>query len=238
MDLLDRVRRDVDRNARRARNGVKLVAGIDRPKLGQTPKDVVWARDRVELWHYRADGPRRSPPLLIVFSLVSRSYVLDLRPGNSFIEHLLSAGFDVFMLDWGTPDERDADNSLEDYVDDYIPAAIDRVLDVTGADELNLLGYCFGGVLTLLHAAHHPDAPLRSLTTMATPVDYSDFGLFGGLVQEGRVESTRSSTRTATSPPARCARRSASCGRPATCSSTRRCSRRSGTTSTCAPTRR
>ncbi len=188
MDLLDRVRRDVDRNARRARNGVKLVAGIDRPKLAQTPKDVVWSRDRVELWRYRAEGPRRSPPLLIVFSLVSRSYVLDLRPGNSFIEHLLSAGFDVFMLDWGFPDERDADNTLEDYVDDYIPAAIDRVLDVTGAEELNLLGYCFGGVLTLLHAAHHPDAPLRSLTTMATPVDYSDFGLFGGLVQEGRVE--------------------------------------------------
>jgi polyhydroxyalkanoate synthase subunit PhaC len=188
MDLLDRVRRDVDRNARRARNGVKLAAGIDRPKLGQTPKDVVWARDRVELWRYRADGPRRSPPLLVVFSLVSRSYVLDLRPGNSFVEHLLAAGFDVFLLDWGVADERDADNTLEDYVDDYLPAAVDRVLDVTGAEELNVLGYCFGGVLSLLYAAHHPDAPLRSLTTMATPVDFSEFGVFSEIVREGRVE--------------------------------------------------
>jgi polyhydroxyalkanoate synthase len=188
MDLLERVRRDVDRNARRARNGVKLVAGIDRPELGQSPKDVVWARDRVELWRYRADGPRRSPPLLIVFSLVSRSYVLDLRPGNSFVEHLLAAGFDVFLVDWGVADERDAGNTLEDYVDDYLPAAVERVLDVTGAEELNVLGYCFGGVLSLLYAAHHPEAPLRSLTTMATPVDFTSFGVFSELVREGRVD--------------------------------------------------
>src|SRR5919199_6977962 len=172
-DLLARVRRDVERNALRARNGVKLVAGLDRPQLGLTPKDVVWARDRCQLWRYRSDAVTRSPPLLMVFSLISRSYVLDLRPANSFVEHLLAAGFDVFLVDWGVADERDADNTLEDYVDDYLPAAVERVLDVADAEELNLLGYCFGGVLSLLYAAHHLDAPLRSLTTMATPVDFS-----------------------------------------------------------------
>ena len=44
--VLDRVRRDVERNALRARNGIKLVAGVDRPGVGQTPKDVVWQRGR------------------------------------------------------------------------------------------------------------------------------------------------------------------------------------------------
>ena len=58
-----------------------------------------------------------APPLLIVFSLVSRSYILDLTPGNSFVEHLRDDGFDVFLLDWGVPDERDADNGLEDYAE-------------------------------------------------------------------------------------------------------------------------
>ena len=67
--------------------------------------------------------PRRrrsatAPPVLIVHSLVSRSYILDLRPGNSIVEFLLDAGLDVFMLDWGVPDELDADNDLERYVDD------------------------------------------------------------------------------------------------------------------------
>src|SRR3954447_5647698 len=187
-DLVTRVRRDVHRNALRARNGVKMVAGIDRPHLGCTPKDVVWERDRCQLWRYRNDSVSLSPPLLIVFSLVSRSYVLDLRPGNSFIEHLLAAGFDVFLLDWGVADERDADNRLEDYVDGYLPEALERTCEGAGSDDVNLLGYCYGGVLALLFAAHHPDAPLRSLTVMATPVDYSDFGVFSRLVEEGRVE--------------------------------------------------
>src|SRR3954471_6831656 len=91
--VLDRVRRDVERNALRARNGIRLVAGIDRPGVGCTAKDVVWERGRSQLWHYRNDpathgGVRPSPPLLVVFSLISRSYILDLTPGNSFIEQL------------------------------------------------------------------------------------------------------------------------------------------------------
>jgi poly(3-hydroxyalkanoate) synthetase len=96
---------------------------------------------------------RWAPPLFIVFSLVSRSYVLDLTPGNSFVEHLTDAGFDVFLLDWGVPDERDAHNLLEDYVAGYLPAAIDRAREVAGCDDVNMLGYCFGGVLALLYAA-------------------------------------------------------------------------------------
>jgi polyhydroxyalkanoate synthase subunit PhaC len=191
--VLDRVRRDVERNALRARNGIKLVAGVDRPGVGLTPKDVVWERGRTQLWHYRNDpdrngGVRYGPPLLIVFSLISRSYILDLTPGNSFVEQLLDAGFDVYLLDWGEPDERDAGNKLEDYVDDYIPAGIERVLELSGADEVNLFGYCFGGDLTLLYAAHHPDAPLRSLTVLATPVDFRHMGPLADIFSVGRMD--------------------------------------------------
>ena len=176
VNVLDRVLLEVERNALRARNGIRMAAGLSRPKLGTTPKDVVWRRGRSELWHYRNDSVRFSPPLLIVFSLFSRSYILDLQPGNSFVERLLAAGFDVYLLDWGVPDERDAANQLEDYVDDYLPAAVERVRHLTGAEEINLLGYCFGSVLSLLYAAHHLDAPLRSLTVMTTPVDLQQLG--------------------------------------------------------------
>ncbi|MGY1745411.1 alpha/beta fold hydrolase [Blastococcus sp. SYSU D00695] len=191
--VLDRVRRDVERNALRARNGIKLVAGIDRPGVGCTAKDVVWQRGRTQLWHYRNDldgygGVRYSPPLLIVFSMISRSYILDLQPGNSFVEQLLEAGFDVYMLDWGEPDERDAHNRLEDYVDDYIPAAVARVQQISGADEVNLFGYCFGGDLALLYAAHHPEAPLRSLTVLATPVDFRHMGPLADVFRVGGLD--------------------------------------------------
>jgi polyhydroxyalkanoate synthase len=170
---IDRVRREIERNAQRARNGIKIVAGTTRPNLKQSPKDVVWRFGRAELWHYRNDNVRFSPPLLIVPSLVSRSYVLDLTPGNSFIERLVQHGLDVYMLDWGVADERDAGNRLEDYVDHAIPGAIRQIRRRSQAADVNLLGYCFGGVLTLLHAAHHTSSPIRSLTIVATPVDFS-----------------------------------------------------------------
>ena len=187
-ELLDRVRQDVERNALRARNGVKLAAGLDRPRLGQSPRDLVWSRGRCQLWRYRSDAVSLSPPLVLVHSLVSRSYVLDLQPGNSFIEHLLSAGFDVFLVDWLPADERHADDRLEDYADGYLPDAVEQTLQATGSETVNLFGYCYGGVLTLLYAAGHPDAPLRSLTCMATPVDFEHWGVWKELAAEGRVD--------------------------------------------------
>src|ERR1700729_2321316 len=99
MDLLSRVRRDVERNAQRARNAVKLVTS-NQAHAATSPHDTVWSHGRSQLWHYRSDQVRVSPPLLIVFSLFSKSYILDLAPGNSFVEQLLAAGFDVYLLDW------------------------------------------------------------------------------------------------------------------------------------------
>ena len=77
-DLLNRVERDVQRALQRSRNGLRYAAGTKRPKVGRTPKDVVWRRHKAELWRYRSDERRYRPPLVIVHSLVSRSYVLDL----------------------------------------------------------------------------------------------------------------------------------------------------------------
>ena len=54
-EVLARVLADVGRQAVRTRNGLKYVTGIGRPQVGQTPKDVVWKRDKVELWRYRSD---------------------------------------------------------------------------------------------------------------------------------------------------------------------------------------
>lgn len=176
LSTIDRVRREVERNALRARNGIRMATGIQRTDVGLSPKDVVWSRGRTELWHYRSDQVSLRPPLLIIYSLFNKSYILDLRPGNSVIEHLIAAGFDVYMLDWGVPDERDAANQLEDYTDFYIPAAIDRIREISGSETINLFGYCFGGVLSVLHAAHHPESPLRSLTVLTTPADFQQLG--------------------------------------------------------------
>ncbi len=184
-ELVERIRRDVQRNALRARNGIRVVTGAGRPRTGLTPKDTVWEQGSATMWRYRSDQVTQGPPLLIVFSLVSHSYILDLVPGNSFVEHLRDDGFDVFLVDWGISGERESRNGLEDYAERLIPEIVDRVCDLTGSPDVSLVGYCFGGLLTLMAAAADPDLPLASLTTIATPVDFTDAGVLTDALKRG-----------------------------------------------------
>ena len=187
-DLLTRVNRDVERSVLRARNGLRYVRGTHRPELGTTPKDVVWKRDKAQLWRYRGGPARIAQPLLVVTSLVSRSYILDLLPGSSSVEFLRDQGFDVFMVDWGIPDHLDADNTLETYVDEYLPRAVDAVLRESGAEQVTLVGYCLGGVLASLYAAGRDGARVRNLVLLATPIDFSAMGPMVAALQEGRID--------------------------------------------------
>jgi polyhydroxyalkanoate synthase len=187
-DVLGRVERDVRRAAQRSRNGLRYAAGTSRPKVGRTPKDVVWRHHKAELWRYRNADVRHRPPVVIVHSLVSRSYVLDLYPGNSAIAFLLAQGLDVFLVDWGVADEAEAANTLETYSEGYLPEAIAAACEAAQTDDVTLLGYCFGGVLSLLAAARQPELPIRNLVLMATPVDFDGMRAITGLVREGRLD--------------------------------------------------
>lgn len=187
-DLAARIRRDVERSVLRAKNGIKYVAGIGRPSLGQSPKDTVWSRDKVQLWRFRNENRRYRPPLLLVMSLVSRSYIFDLLPGNSVVEYFLNAGLDVFGIDWGVPDELEAGNTLETYCDEYLPRAVEATCAEAGTDDVTMLGYCFGGVLAVIFAAAHPEAPVRNLISVATPFDSSKAVAFARVLDEGRLE--------------------------------------------------
>jgi polyhydroxyalkanoate synthase subunit PhaC len=179
---------DLERSLLRLRNGARMVAGVGRPPMAQTPKDTVWAADKVQLWRYRSDTRRVRTPLLFVHSLVTRSYVFDLTPGNSFVESMLARGHDVYLIDWGVPDELESHNTLQTYSDGYLPEIVEAVVDDSGSPDVNLFGYCFGGVLSLLYLAGNPDAPVRNLAVMATPIDMHRMGPMSTLLKGGRVD--------------------------------------------------
>lgn len=178
-----------ERQMLRVRNGLAYLTGANLPTVAQSPRDLVWKRDKARLWRYRSGQRRYRPPVLIVHSLVSKSYVLDLLPNTSMVGYLVGEGFDVFLLDWMPPDPADAENTLETYVDDYIPGAIGALLKDAGAREVTLVGYCFGGVLTLLVTAGHPELPIRNMMVMATPCDYREMGFMSNMFTEGRLEA-------------------------------------------------
>jgi polyhydroxyalkanoate synthase len=178
----------VERQVLRARNGLAYLAGTKQPAVAQTPKALVWQRDRGRLWRYRSEVRSVRPPILIVHSLVSKSYILDLLPNNSMVSFLRDEGFDVFLLDWVPADPSDAENTLETYVEGYIPAAIAAVLEESGAEEVTLIGYCFAGVLTLLLAGGQPEVPIRNLVTFTTPCDYTEMGFMSKMFLAGRLD--------------------------------------------------
>ena len=139
---------------------------------GCTEKDEVWRSGKLRLYRYRSiSGTPGAVPLLIVYALVNRPYMMDLEPDRSLIRGLLSRGLDVYLIDWGYPDGSDRFTTLEDYLEGQLVGCVDEILKVRGLDALNLLGVCQGGVFSLCFAALHPER-VRNLITMVTPVDF------------------------------------------------------------------
>ena len=145
---------------------------------GLSPKDVVWTRNKTTLYRYRPTAPRRHRvPVLLVYALINKPYIMDLRPENSFVGHLLDAGFDVFLLDWGEAGPEDRGVTLDELVCEHLPKAVQRMRRAGAGDEYTLFGYCMGGTMAVMHAALEP-AGVRNLVALTTPVDFSDAGVF------------------------------------------------------------
>ncbi len=173
-----RVRAEVERAIQRSIKGLQYLTAGD-PAVGTTPRDVIRRRGTLQLYRYRPQaGEVYRVPLLLVMSLVSRSYILDLAPGQSLVEFLVRHGYDVYMIDWGVPRPEDSRLRLEDYVLDFIPECIAAVQEDTGEPDVSIIAYCMGGLLAILYAALHPGGPLKNLACFTTPVDFSGMTLF------------------------------------------------------------
>ena len=174
----------VGRNAQRTVNALRLAGGLDRPQTGCSPHVVIWRRDRATVRHYTSGSG--GLPVLLVPSLINRSHIWDLRPGDSFVEDLHAQGYDVYLVDWGVPDERDAHNSMATYVDEYLPTAVAAVRDTSGADPV-VMGHCFGGVIALLWAASTPEPP-PALVCLGVPTNWLEMGPLAQMTRHGRLD--------------------------------------------------
>jgi polyhydroxyalkanoate synthase len=178
------VQEGVSRNGRRMINALRLAGGLDRPQAGCSPYTVVWSKDKVTLRHYTS-GPE-GRPVLLVPSLINRSHIWDIRPGDSFVEGLQAHRYDVFLVDWGVPDARDARNSMTTYVDDYLPAAVAAVRESAGESPV-VLGHCFGGVISVLWAASTPEPP-PALICLGVPTNWLEMGPLAQMTRQGRLD--------------------------------------------------
>lgn len=141
-------------------------------KVGITPHEVVFTENKLKLLHYIPLVEKVYPvPLVMIFALVNRPYILDLQPGRSVVEVLLKGGIDVYLIDWGIPGDEDKNQNLDFYINKYIRKVVNKVKKISGADKVNILGYCMGGTMSVMYTALYPD-DVKNLIVMTTGIDF------------------------------------------------------------------
>ncbi|MGE3664534.1 MAG: PHA/PHB synthase family protein [Pseudonocardia sp.] len=151
-----------------------FVVGRD---LALTPGSVV-ARDEVgEVLQYTPSTPQvRERPVLIIPPPIGRFYFLDLRPGRSFVEYAVGRGLQTFLLSWRNPTAEQGEWDLDTYAGRVL-AAVDTVREITGSDDVNVMGLCAGGIITttaLNHLAALGDERVHSITYAVTLLDFGE----------------------------------------------------------------
>ncbi len=146
-------------------------------KIAQTPKTLVWTLNKAKLYRYVPAVPEEQlhkTPLLLVFAIMNRPYVLDLRPGHSFVEYMRNRGYDIYLLDWGAPGPEDRNLKFDDYALEYMPRVMRKLKSVSGRKQFNMLGWCLGALISTLYAALRPNDGLKNLILLTAPLDFSD----------------------------------------------------------------
>jgi polyhydroxyalkanoate synthase len=137
-----------------------------------TSFEVLYEGGKVRLRYYRPIGKPLSTPLLLVYALVKRPFILDLQPGISAIDNLTRQGIPVYLTDWIPPTAADTWRGFDAYVNGDLVNAVHAVREHAGVEKVSLLGYCFGGLLSTLYTALHPKT-VKNLLALSLPLDWS-----------------------------------------------------------------
>jgi polyhydroxyalkanoate synthase subunit PhaC len=140
-------------------------------RVGTTPNQVLHETRLYSLLHYRPMTSKTFPtPILIVYALMNKSYILDLQPGKSWIENLLRQGFDIYLISWNSPSSIDKYISFDDYVNYYVDNCVEIVKKRKDVEKITLHGYCLGATMAAMYAATHQEK-VRNLVTIAPIID-------------------------------------------------------------------
>lgn len=161
--------------------------------IAVTPGKVVYQNDLMQLVQYTpTTGTVLQKPLLVVPPWINKFYILDLRPKNSFIKWAVDQGHTVFVISWVNPDEHLAAKGFADYMLEGPLAALDAVEKATGEKQVNVVGYCLGGTLTvctLAYMAAKNDDRIASATLLTTMTDFKEPGELGVFIDEEQLSS-------------------------------------------------
>lgn len=173
-----------------ARRAAELPLGIARraavlpDRLGRaatvdvepTPYDVAYRENKLALRRYEPrDGADRSVPVVIAYALINSPAILDLCPERSVVGQFRERGFEVYVIDWGSPSRLDAHLTIADYVRRYMDNCVDVARESAGADAVHLMGISTTSPLAAMYAGTFP-AKVATLTMQGPPLSFHASG--------------------------------------------------------------
>ena len=165
-------------------NGFALFTSEKYVETFSTPKETIAEKERITLYYFAPKKPvKKYRPTLFIPPLMTPAYVYDLRKGHSFIEYMLSQGRSIYLLDFGNPSEDEANIQLDSYLYEAVEYAIDKTLQHSQSEKINLIGYSMGGIFTYLYTGVFGAKNISAIITLGSPVDFSKIWLFSFLVR-------------------------------------------------------
>jgi polyhydroxyalkanoate synthase len=158
-------------NFRKVTEMKKLLSNIEKIETGQTEYEVIKETGLFRLLHYKSNKERvYKYPLIIVYALINKSYILDLQPNKSWIKNILDQGINVYLVDWKSPGKFDKFTTIDDYVNLFIYECVELVKSIENIDKVSLQGYCMGATMSLIYTSLY-QKNVKNLITVAPVVD-------------------------------------------------------------------
>lgn len=150
-----------------------LARGYARSDFGLcTSSRIAYEGGKLRLLHYAPVEPAHSTPILLVYALIKRAFILDLAPDRSVVQSLVRQGFEVYLTDWIPPADSDRWRGLDAYVNEDLVNAAQVIATERRTNRVSIIGYCLGALLATIYAALHPRR-VRNLVTLAVPLEMS-----------------------------------------------------------------
>jgi polyhydroxyalkanoate synthase len=160
--------------------------------VATTPGAVVFENAFFQLIEYKPVTPQvYERPFLMVPPCINKFYILDLQAENSLVRYALAQGQRTFMVSWRNPDAALAHATWDDYIEQGVLQAIATVQAISGAPQINALGFCVGGTMlstALAVLKARGESPVASVTLLTTFLNFQETGILDVFIDESFVQ--------------------------------------------------
>jgi polyhydroxyalkanoate synthase len=165
-----------ERQLLRLAAGSRLAFQTTPAPVGTSERVVAGFRGKARLYYYApaAESRLKTPLVLFPYLGISRPYIFDLRPDESFARFLTANGVPFYLVDWGVFGPEDREVGMADIIVDRIPSLLHQAIEHAGATEATAFGYCMGVPMTASAIALDPRLPVKNFLAMVGPIDFSE----------------------------------------------------------------